>query len=61
MPGLPPKFVDIAGLKSLRTRRTLKAGVAITVEPGCYFNTMIFEKAFANPEVAKYLVKEVIQ
>jgi len=47
-----PKRLDKPGLKSLRTRRELKKGMTITVEPGCYFNDVILEKAKNNPDVA---------
>lgn len=60
-PNLPPKLTHLAGLKSLRTRRQLKAGVAITVEPGCYFNHLMISQAYDNPEISKYLVKEQIE
>jgi Xaa-Pro dipeptidase len=59
-PGHPEKLKHLAGLRSLRTRRILKAGMAITVEPGCYFNELIIRKAFEDPEIAKYLVKEKV-
>lgn len=55
-PGHPEKHKELAGLKSLRTRRTLKDGMCISVEPGCYFNKVILHNAFNNPEVSKYLV-----
>lgn len=32
-----------------------------SVEPGCYFNKVIINNAYNNPEVAKYLVKEKIE
>lgn len=59
-PGHPEKHKLLAGLKSLRTRRELKAGMCISVEPGCYFNKTIISNAFANPELSKYLIKEMI-
>lgn len=31
----------VPGLKSLRTRRDIKEGNYITIEPGCYFNKFV--------------------
>ncbi|EGR27625.1 metallopeptidase family m24, putative [Ichthyophthirius multifiliis] len=59
-PGHPERHSQ-AGLKNLRTRRTLQAGNCITVEPGCYFKELIIEKALNNQEQCKYLVKEKIE
>ncbi len=39
----------------LRTARILEAGFYITIEPGCYFNHVLLEAAFKNPEVAPHL------
>ena len=50
-----PERINKPGLKSLRTRRELKAGNVITIEPGCYFIDYILKAAFENPELAKYL------
>uniref|UniRef100_A0A914LLL4 Xaa-Pro dipeptidase n=1 Tax=Meloidogyne incognita TaxID=6306 RepID=A0A914LLL4_MELIC len=52
---------DKPGLKSLRTTRILKEKMCITIEPGCYFIDTLLDKAFADPELSKYLVKEKIE
>jgi Xaa-Pro dipeptidase len=44
-----------AGLKCLRTRRTLQEGMILTVEPGCYFIDFIIKNALQDQEQAKYL------
>ena len=49
------------GFKNLRTRRVLKAGMFITIEPGCYFMDVNLERAYNNPDVAPYLKREVIE
>lgn len=35
--------------------------MVITDEPGCYFNPVLLDKAYANPDIAKYLNKFVIE
>lgn len=46
-------------IRRLRTGRTLAPGIVITVEPGCYFNPELYEPAFKNPELAKYINRDV--
>jgi Xaa-Pro dipeptidase len=35
--------------------------MVLTVEPGCYFNDVIIENAYKNPEISPYLIKEKIE
>jgi len=49
------------GLCWLRTNRTLKAGMVITVEPGCYFNETYIGKQLDNADVAKYVNRSVLK
>jgi Xaa-Pro dipeptidase len=54
LPGCPERHTKL-GLKSLRTRRDLQAGMCITVEPGCYFTKYTLDTAKENPEVKEYI------
>jgi len=56
-----PERIMKAGLKSLRTRRDLKAGMIITVEPGLYFVEYILQVAKENPEVNGYVNWEKVE
>jgi len=49
------------GLCWLRTNRELKAGMVITVEPGCYFNETYIKKQLAKPEIAKFINTTVLE
>ena len=55
----PPRS-DLPGLKSLRTARVLEEGMVLTVEPGVYFIRACLDKAFADPKLKDFLVKEKI-
>jgi len=55
----PPRSTE-PGLKSLRTSRILKAGMYMTIEPGCYFIEHLLNKAMKDPVQKKFLVPEVI-
>lgn len=55
----PPRPTQ-PGPNRLRFARELKAGMYVTVEPGCYFIKPLLEKAFKDPKQAQFLVKENI-
>lgn len=56
----PPRPTE-PGVNRLRFARTLKAGMYVTIEPGCYFIDCLLDKAMSDPEQSKYLVPEVIE
>ncbi|CAH0400066.1 unnamed protein product [Chilo suppressalis] len=47
-------------LSRLRTARPLLAGMALTVEPGCYFIPRLLDNAKNNPEQAKFFNWDVV-
>lgn len=49
------------GRRSLRTARTLKEGMVITVEPGCYFVAPLIDAAVENPDTATFFEKEALR
>ncbi|ESO90952.1 hypothetical protein LOTGIDRAFT_217473 [Lottia gigantea] len=49
-----------AGLRSLRTARTLEKRMVITVEPGCYFIDVLIDQALNNPEQARFINRDLI-
>jgi len=46
------------GLRSLRTARTIQAGMVLTIEPGCYFIDFLIDRALADPELNRFVVAE---
>lgn len=49
------------GLRSLRTARVLQAGMVITIEPGIYMIDHLLDKALADPRLACFFNREVLQ
>ena len=57
----PQTRSTLPGLKSLRTNRLLEERMCITIEPGIYFNRGLFDNAYENEELKKYLNKTEIE
>ncbi|XP_053401005.1 xaa-Pro dipeptidase-like isoform X2 [Mercenaria mercenaria] len=53
--------INEAGLRSLRTSRTLEHRMVLTIEPGLYFINVLLDQALANPEQARFMCQEVIE
>ena len=52
------------GLKNLRTARDLKAGMCLTIEPGCYFRDYLLDGEFDKAKLKvdlKYLNRDAIR
>ena len=52
------KRLPYPGYTRLRAGRVLKPGMILTVEPGIYFNHFVFDPAFEDPALGKFLVKD---
>ncbi|KAL4234605.1 hypothetical protein ACF0H5_006246 [Mactra antiquata] len=53
--------VDVPGLRSLRTVRTLENRMVLTIEPGIYFIDTLLDQAYANPDQSRFMCREVIE
>ncbi|XP_048509975.1 xaa-Pro dipeptidase isoform X2 [Athalia rosae] len=60
LPGHPERPSQ-PGLRKLRTARTLRAGMVLTIEPGCYFIDCKLDEALANKDQAKFIMQEELQ
>ncbi|KAH8391629.1 hypothetical protein KR200_001901 [Drosophila serrata] len=50
-----PKRPSEPWLSKLRFARILKAGMYVTIEPGCYFIDWVMDRALADPSIAKFI------
>ncbi|KAL0232273.1 hypothetical protein PCE1_002615 [Barthelona sp. PCE] len=52
--------INRPGIMYLRMRRVLEEGMAMTTEPGCYFNDAFIQPLLDNPETAMHIDTEVL-
>src|SRR5690606_14531487 len=53
--------IDRPGIKYLRLRRDLQAGMVITIEPGIYFVPALLEPALNDPKMIDFLNAEKLR
>lgn len=53
--------IDEPGIRSLRCGRKLEAGMVITVEPGIYFIDALLQPALADPQMARFIARDVLE
>ncbi|XP_017783851.1 PREDICTED: xaa-Pro dipeptidase [Nicrophorus vespilloides] len=49
------------GVNKLRMARTLKKGMCLTIEPGCYFIKPLLDEALNDPKLSTFIVKDVLE
>lgn len=53
--------IDLPGLRSLRTARSLEQGMVLTVEPGIYFIDHLLDQALRDPAQSCFINNDVLQ
>lgn len=60
LPGQPERPTE-PGCNKLRFARVLKAGMYVTVEPGCYFIDILLDRAVADPKLSCFIDLEALK
>lgn len=60
LPGMPQRPTD-PGCNKLRFARILRAGMYVTVEPGCYFIDILLDRAVADPKLSCFINLDVLE
>ncbi len=55
-----PSRIEEAGIRKLRTARTLEVGMCLTVEPGCYFIDALLDPALADPKRSGFFNRDAV-
>ncbi|XP_050759883.1 xaa-Pro dipeptidase isoform X2 [Gymnogyps californianus] len=53
--------IDLPGLRSLRTARSLEQGMVLTIEPGIYFIDHLLDQALHDPAQSCFINNDVLQ
>ncbi|NXT01066.1 PEPD dipeptidase, partial [Jacana jacana] len=53
--------IDLPGLRSLRTARSLQQGMVLTIEPGIYFIDHLLDQALRDPAQSCFINNDVLQ
>ncbi|XP_064315622.1 xaa-Pro dipeptidase isoform X2 [Phalacrocorax carbo] len=53
--------IDLPGLRSLRTARTLEQGMVLTIEPGIYFIDHLLDQALRDPAQSCFINNDILQ
>ncbi|KAF1544546.1 Xaa-Pro dipeptidase, partial [Eudyptula albosignata] len=53
--------IDLPGLRSLRTARSLEQGMVLTIEPGIYFIDHLLDQALRDPAQCCFINNDVLQ
>lgn len=60
LPGQPGRPTEL-GCTKLRFARTLKSGMYITIEPGCYFIDILLDRAVEDPKLNCFIDLEALK